>query len=179
MINELNKEEREEAIAHHMQAIMLLLEIESTEGTKDTPKRVARMLVDELCATVDDRGMSELLHSMKSFSEPTDNREVIVNDIHFHSICEHHFLPFFGKCSVSYTPKSRVIGLSKIPRIVHYFSARPQLQERLTQDIANFIMEVFEVERVEVKLYDVEHLCVSMRGAKTCIKTNTRVILPV
>jgi GTP cyclohydrolase I len=179
MITELNKEERIEAISHHMQAIMSLLDMRITEGTKDTPTRVAKMLVNELCATVDNRGMLELLDTMTSFAEVTDNRAVTINDIHFHSLCEHHLLPFFGKCSVSYIPKSKVIGLSKIPRIVHYFSARPQLQERLTQDIATFIMEVFDVERVEVNLYEVEHLCVSMRGAKTCIKTDTCVILPV
>ena len=90
---------------------------------------------------------------------------VIVKDIDFYSLCEHHLLPFFGKCHVAYIPRNRVIGLSKIPRLVDVFARRLQIQERLTNQIAQVILEKIEPRGVAV-VCEGTHLCMSMRGVE-------------
>ena len=90
---------------------------------------------------------------------------VIVKDIDFYSLCEHHLLPFFGKCHVSYIPNSRVIGLSKIPRIVDVFARRLQIQERMTNEIAQTILHAIDPRGVAV-VCEGTHLCMSMRGVE-------------
>ena len=90
---------------------------------------------------------------------------VIVKDIDFYSLCEHHLLPFFGKCHVAYVPSNKVIGLSKIPRLVEVFSRRLQVQERLTNQIANTILEKIDPLGVAVVM-EGTHLCMSMRGVQ-------------
>jgi GTP cyclohydrolase I len=131
------------------------------EGLLDTPDRVARMY-DELLAGYRTDPFAMLNEAV--FDEQYDDM-VIVRDIEFYSLCEHHMLPFLGRAFVAYIPHGRVIGLSKIPRIVDMFARRLQVQERLTREIADFLDEVLEPLGVAVVLEGV-HMCSMMRGVK-------------
>ena len=133
----------------------------SREGLLDTPKRVEkalRFLTSGYFADVD-ATINNALFTV-DYSEM-----VIVKDIDFYSLCEHHLLPFFGKCHVAYIPTTRVIGLSKIPRLVDIFSRRLQVQERLTHQIAAVIQEKINPLGVAVVM-EGTHLCMSMRGVE-------------
>ena len=131
------------------------------EGLQKTPARVARMYNELLC------GMREDSHQFlrTQFSEDKYNEMVIVKDIPFASLCEHHLLPFVGKAHVAYIPNGKVTGLSKIARVVESFSHRLQLQERLTTQIANAFVDDLEVRGVLVVL-EAEHMCMTIRGIK-------------
>lgn len=131
------------------------------EGLQNTPQRVARMY-DELLSGY--RTDPQKMINDAIFSVDYDDM-VVVRDIEFSSLCEHHLLPFTGHAHVAYIPRGKVIGLSKIPRIVDMFSHRLQLQERLTRQIANFIDEVLEPQGVAVVL-DGKHMCSTIRGVK-------------
>src|SRR3977135_2606609 len=131
------------------------------EGLLDTPKRVEKaltFLTSGYAANIDDV-LNNALFTV-DYSEM-----VIVKDIDFYSMCEHHLLPFFGKCHVAYIPTDKVIGLSKIPRLVDLFSRRLQVQERLTNQIANTIREKIQPLGVAVVM-EATHLCMSMRGVE-------------
>ena len=131
------------------------------EGLLDTPARVRRMYA-ELTAGyhVDpDRLLNKAIFDV-DYSEM-----VVVKDIPFYSLCEHHLLPFFGQAAVAYIPEGRVIGLSKIPRIVEMYSRRLQVQERMTKQIADFLMERLEPRGVGV-VVEASHLCAVMRGVR-------------
>ena len=133
----------------------------SREGLANTPKRVEqalRFLTSGYQADVD-TVINNALFSV-DYSEM-----VIVKDIDFYSLCEHHLLPFFGKCHIAYIPSQKVIGLSKIPRIVDIFSRRLQVQERLTNQIADIIREKVAPRGVAVVM-EGTHLCMSMRGVQ-------------
>ncbi len=138
------------------------------EGLVNTPARVVRMY-EELTAGyhVD----TEKLVNHAIF-DVTYDEMVIVRDIDFFSLCEHHMLPFMGRAHVGYIPNGRVIGLSKIPRIVEMFARRLQLQERMTQEIAEFLDEVLHPQGVGV-VVEGQHLCAAMRGIK---KANARMV---
>ena len=131
------------------------------EGLANTPKRVEqslKFLTSGYQADVD-TVINNALFTV-DYSEM-----VIVKDIDFYSLCEHHLLPFFGKCHVAYVPSNKVIGLSKIPRLVEVFSRRLQVQERLTNQIANTILEKIDPLGVAVVM-EGTHLCMSMRGVQ-------------
>src|SRR6186713_1282740 len=131
------------------------------EGLVKTPERVARamsFLTSGYNTNIDDT-LNGALFSV-DYSEM-----VIVRDIDFYSLCEHHLLPFFGKCHVAYIPRTRVIGLSKIPRLVDVFARRLQIQERMTNQIAQVILEKIDPRGVAV-VCEGTHLCMSMRGVE-------------
>ncbi len=131
------------------------------EGLKDTPERISKMY-DELTAgyRIDPHDViNDAIFHIKY------DEMVVVKDIEFYSMCEHHMLPFFGKCNVAYIPSGKIVGLSKIPRIVEVFSRRLQVQERMTVQIADFLDEVLEPQGVAV-VAEAYHLCVAMRGIK-------------
>src|SRR5215211_643016 len=131
------------------------------EGLRDTPKRVEkayRFLTNGYAADVD-QVLNNALFTV-DYSEM-----VIVKDIDFYSLCEHHLLPFFGKCHVAYIPKGRVLGLSKIPRLVEIFARRLQIQERLTNEIAETLREKVDPLGVAV-VVEATHLCMAMRGVE-------------
>ena len=131
------------------------------EGLLETPARVARMY-EEVFA-----GLNIDVHdSIKVFNEADHDEMILVGDIPFYSMCEHHLLPFVGQAHVVYIPQNgRILGLSKIARVVDMMSRKPQLQERLTSQIADTIMEAVEPLGVAV-VVEAEHMCMTMRGIK-------------
>jgi len=138
------------------------------EGLVNTPDRVARMY-DELTAGYH---VDPVRLINNAIFEVHYDEMVIVKDIDFYSLCEHHLLPFLGRVHVAYIPKGKVIGLSKIPRIVEMFARRLQLQERMTQQIAEFLNEALHPQGVAVVAEGV-HMCAAMRGVK---KANAEMI---
>jgi GTP cyclohydrolase I len=131
------------------------------EGLVQTPERVRKALQHLTKGYAED---PEALLKAALFTEPYDEM-VIVKDVEMFSLCEHHMLPFFGKVHVAYIPNGRVIGLSKIPRLVEVFSRRLQIQERLTTQIAETIQKVIEPQGVGVVI-EARHLCMMMRGVE-------------
>jgi GTP cyclohydrolase I len=131
------------------------------EGLRETPDRVARMY-EEIYSGV----TKNPLEDMKLFHEASNQEMILVKDIPFYSVCEHHLLPFIGVAHVVYIPqKGQILGLSKIARIVDTISKRPQLQERLTSDIADTIVKAIVPLGAGV-VVEAEHLCMTMRGIK-------------
>jgi GTP cyclohydrolase I len=127
----------------------------------DTPRRVARMYL-------------EMFHGLREGAEPKvttfPNEEgyhhmVIEREIPFYSMCAHHFVPFYGHAHIAYIPESRIVGLSKLPRILEFYAKRPQLQERLTEQVAEFLEHSLQPQGVMVVI-EARHLCVEMRGVK-------------
>lgn len=131
------------------------------EGLKNTPKRVALMYPELLSGYRTD---SKKLVNNALFTVDYDDM-VIVRDIEFYSLCEHHMLPFIGRAHVAYVPRGQVIGLSKIPRIVDMFARRLQIQERMTRQIADFINDLLKPQGVAV-VVEALHMCSMMRGVK-------------
>ena len=130
------------------------------EGLLDTPRRIAEMYEEVF------QGLNQDPRAVLQVGFEEDHQEmVIVRDIPFYSMCEHHLMPFFGTFHVGYIPRGRVVGLSKLARCVEILSKRPQLQERLTSQIADIIMEELQPSGVAV-VGNAEHLCMTMRGVK-------------
>ena len=168
----MTNQERIELIASHVSDIMDLLEIQRTPSNKDTDKRVAKMWCNELFVNRNNANIEELKARMKTFPNEYSSDMVIVRDIDFDSICEHHWLPFSGKVTVGYVPNDKVIGLSKIPRVVKYFSKKPQLQEQLTTEIGEFLFDLLEPHALFVEV-EATHQCVKCRGAESNCSTRT------
>jgi len=151
----------QERIAKAVREILLAIgENPDREGLLETPQRVARMYAELF------RGMTEdpSIHLKKFFTEEYDEI-VLVKDIAFNSICEHHLLPFMGRVHIGYLPSGRVIGLSKLARVVETVSRRPQIQERMTEDIANLLVDELHVRGVGVVI-EAEHTCMTIRGIR-------------
>ncbi|MFH1928265.1 MAG: GTP cyclohydrolase I FolE [Chloroflexota bacterium] len=130
------------------------------EGLRDTPRRISEMY-EEIFSGLDKNPVEELEVTF----EENHEEMVILRDIPFYSMCEHHLLPFHGVAHVGYIPNGRVVGISKIARTVEILARRPQLQERLTSQIANTIMEGLNPRGVAVVI-EAQHLCMTMRGIK-------------
>lgn len=130
------------------------------EGLKDTPKRVARMYAEVFAGLYDDAQK----YVQTFFSEQYDEL-VVLRDIPFYSFCEHHLLPFEGKAHVAYLPNGRVVGLSKLARVVDAFARRPQVQERLTMQVADLLTNSLQAKGVAVVM-EAKHSCMTCRGVK-------------
>ena len=149
-------------IAEHMRRIVELLGLDPTDpNLAETPVRVARMYLEMF------QGLSEGAQP-RITAFPNDERYtamVMEKDIPFYSLCSHHFVPFYGHAHLAYIPNDKIVGLSKMPRIVEFYARRPQLQERLTEQIAGFLEEHLCPQGVMVVI-EARHLCVEMRGVK-------------
>lgn len=152
-----------EEIASHFAQIMDILGLDRTDDSlSGTPKRVAKMYVKEIFSGLNPANFPDI----KLFENKYQYNQMLVEkNILFYSNCEHHFVPIIGKAHVAYISGGKVIGLSKINRIVQHFAKRPQVQERLTMQITKALQEVLETQDVAVVI-DATHLCVSSRGVK-------------
>ena len=156
-------DEKIAAIEPHFRAIMETIGMDlNDDSLRGTPLRVAKMYVKELFQGLNPANMP----SMTLFENKFQYNEMLVEkNINFYTNCEHHFVPFFGKAHVAYISSGKVIGLSKLNRLVEYFSKRPQVQERLTMQIGKALQTVLQTQDVAVFM-DAKHLCVASRGVK-------------
>ncbi|MCE9683217.1 GTP cyclohydrolase I FolE [Halomonas alkalisoli] len=151
----------EELANHYRQIILELGEDPEREGLRDTPKRAAKAM------QFLNRGYAQTLEDIINgavFESETDEM-VLVKDIELYSMCEHHLLPFIGKCHIAYLPNGKVLGLSKFARIVDMFARRMQIQENLTRQIAEAVQQVTDARGVAV-VVEARHLCMMMRGVE-------------
>jgi GTP cyclohydrolase I len=160
---EKSDDEKIEIIQEHFKAIMETLGLDlDDDSLKGTPKRVAKMYVKEMFWGLNPLNKPEVSHFKNKFKY---NEMLIEKDIHFYTNCEHHFVPFFGNAHIAYIPNGKVIGLSKLNRIVEYFAKRPQVQERMTMQISNELKKILGTDNVAV-IINAKHLCVASRGIK-------------
>ncbi len=160
---EMDDDLKIELIEKHFREIMHIMGLDlSDDSLKGTPHRVAKMYVKEVFSGLNPKNkpVAKLFENKYKYNEM-----LVEKDITFHSHCEHHFVPIYGKAHVAYISSGEVIGLSKINRIVQYFSKRPQVQERLTMQIGNELKEVLGTDDVAV-IMDANHMCVSSRGVQ-------------
>ena len=166
----LSTKEKTILIANHFKSIMQLLGLDmNNDSLKDTPMRVAKMYVDELFEGLDPNNEPKITNFDNSYGY---KGMILEKNINLYSICEHHFVPIIGKAHIAYYAKDKVIGLSKLNRIVQYFSKRPQVQEKLTVQIVNYLKNELGTNDVACVI-DAQHLCVSMRGIKDVLSTTT------
>jgi len=160
---EMSDDEKKERISILFSEIMDVLGLDLTDDSlKGTPDRVAKMYIEEIFSGLDPKNKPKVALFDNKYQY---NQMLVEKDITFYSNCEHHFVPIIGKAHVAYISSGKVIGLSKLNRIVQYYAKRPQVQERLTQQIGNELKTVLGTEDVAV-IIDAKHLCVSSRGVK-------------
>lgn len=160
---EINDKTKIDLIEGHFKEIMHILGLDlNDDSLRGTPRRVAKMYVEEVFHGLDPKNkpVSKLFENKFHYNEM-----LVEKDITLFSYCEHHFVPIIGKAHVAYISTGKVIGLSKINRIVQYYAKRPQVQERLTEQIAKELKETLETEDVAI-IIDAKHLCVSSRGVQ-------------
>ena len=169
---EKSDHEKMKNIEFHFTKIMEELGLDlNDDSLKGTPHRVAKMFVKEIFLGLDPKNKPK----MSVFDNKFDYDKVLIEkNITFSSFCEHHFLPFVGKAHIGYISSGKVIGLSKLNRIVDYYARRPQVQERLTVQILNELMDVLNTEDVIVVM-NAEHMCVSTRGIKDHASSTTTI----
>jgi len=159
----LSDVEKKKKIAVLFEEIMDVLGLDlSDDSLKGTPERVAKMYIDEIFSGLNPKNKPKVALFDNKYQY---NQMLVEKDITFYSNCEHHFVPIIGKAHISYISAGKVIGLSKLNRIVHYYAQRPQVQERLTNQIAEELKGILGTEDVAV-IIDAKHLCVSSRGVK-------------
>ncbi|ULC58617.1 GTP cyclohydrolase I FolE [Flaviramulus sp. BrNp1-15] len=159
----LTDTEKKERIAILFEEIMDVMGLDLTDDSlKGTPQRVAKMYIDEIFSGLNPQNKPKVALFDNKYQY---NQMLVEKNITFYSNCEHHFVPIIGKAHVAYISSGKVIGLSKLNRIVQYYAKRPQVQERLTNQIANELKNILETEDVAV-IIDAKHLCVSSRGIK-------------
>lgn len=151
----------EEIAAHYKAILRIIGEDPEREGLLKTPVRAAKALLD--CTSGYSRTPEEVIG--EAIFEHAGSKIVIVKDIEFYSFCEHHILPFFGTISIAYLPKGKMLGLSKLARIVDLYARRLQVQERITADVCNALNEVMPNDGVMV-VCKAQHLCMKMRGVE-------------
>lgn len=161
--NGLSDEEKIEKISHHFREIMLTMGLDlNDDSLRETPHRVAKMYVREVFEGLNPRNFPKMTSIDNKLNY---DAMVTVKDISIISVCEHHFVTIDGKATVAYIPKNRVIGLSKINRVAKFFARRPQVQERLTKQIADCLTQVLDTEDVAVFIR-AKHYCVVQRGVE-------------
>lgn len=160
---EISDEEKKEKIAILFEEIMNVMGLDlNDDSLKGTPQRVAKMYIDEIFSGLNPENKPKVALFDNKYQY---NQMLVEKNITFYSNCEHHFVPIIGKAHVAYISSGKVIGLSKLNRIVQYYAKRPQVQERLTNQIAEELKSVLGTENVAV-IIDAKHLCVSSRGIK-------------
>ena len=160
MPSKKNPIDKNRIVAAVREILIAIGENPDREGLRETPDRVARMYQELFGGLHEDPAA----YTKKFFSE-NYNEIVLVRDISFSSICEHHLMPFMGVVHIGYIPDGRVIGLSKLARAIEVFSHRPQLQERMTEDIAELLSRELNAKAVAV-VVEAEHTCMTLRGVK-------------
>ncbi|WP_298761736.1 GTP cyclohydrolase I FolE [uncultured Psychroserpens sp.] len=159
----LSDNEKKQRIAILFEEIMDVMGLDLTDDSlKGTPKRVAKMYIDEIFSGLNPANKPKVALFDNKYQY---NQMLVEKNITFYSNCEHHFVPIIGKAHVAYISSGKVIGLSKLNRIVQYYAKRPQVQERLTNQIAEELKSVLKTEDVAI-IIDAKHLCVSSRGIK-------------
>jgi len=159
----LTDTEKKERIAILFEEIMDVMGLDLTDDSlKGTPQRVAKMYIDEIFSGLNPENKPKVALFDNKYQY---NQMLVEKNITFYSNCEHHFVPIIGKAHVAYISSGKVIGLSKLNRIVQYYAKRPQVQERLTNQIANELRTILDTDDIAV-IIDAKHLCVSSRGIK-------------
>lgn len=161
-MKQLDQSTIDEIAGHYREIIRLIGEDPSREGLVKTPARAAKALA--YCVRGYRQNSAEVVNDALFESAP-DAGLIVVRDIEFYSLCEHHILPFFGTMSVGYVPGSKIVGLSKVARIVDMFARRLQVQERLTKEVAEELTRALDAKGVIVRC-SARHLCMAMRGVQ-------------
>lgn len=157
MIRQVDQQKIEKAVRQILEAVG---EDPDREGLRETPARVARMY-----AEIFGHGEEDPRKALSTTFKEDHHEVVLVKDIPFYSMCEHHFMPFFGKAHVAYIPHGKIVGISKLARVVEAYARRPQVQERMTSQIADLITEMLHPNGVAV-IIEAIHTCMTMRGVK-------------